>query len=304
MSDPKIGITNLPTPGAPRSPAATPSPASSAGPSAAVLPARPSAAAPRSVPPEKSSRGIDIIFKVGFAVALIVAGYFIFRTVSMQPMLVQAKSDNSQLRTQLDEAKAESVTARANANELTESVSQLQKQHKQLQTETASAKASAEKAAGEIATLQAQLRQAQNETAMAKANAQKASSELAKLQARLQPTPAAPLPAPAVATPAPPAPAPAVTAAPRSKPMPLSVSFRKAEVGDGNAVLLQNTSDTALSVTATFSNPSATASKTYRLVLNSGAVKELGSLGAWKLSSGDRVQVESSGYDPIVRTTP
>jgi len=86
--------------------------------------------------------------------------------------------------------------------------------------------------------------------------------------------------------------------------MPLSVSFRKAELGDGNAVLLQNTSNSTLSVTATFSNPSATASKVFRLVLDSGAVKELGSLGAWKLSPGDRVQVESSGYDPIVKTAP
>jgi hypothetical protein len=242
-----------------------------------------------------------MIFKVGFGLALVVAGYFIFSTVSMKPMLVQAKSDNAQLKTQLDEAKAESVTARANANELSETVAQLQKQQKQLQTDTASAKASAEKAAGEIATLQAQLRQSQNDVTMAKASAQKANSELAKLQARLQPQAAAPAPAPAVATPA--AAAPAVAAA-RGKPMPLSVSFRKAEIGDGNAVLLQNTSDTTLSVTATFSNPSASASKTYRLVLDGGAVKELGSLGAWKLSSGDRIQVESSGYEPVVKTAP
>ena len=243
-----------------------------------------------------------MIFKAGFGVALLVAGYFIFRTVSMQPMLVQAKSDNSQLRTQLDEAKAESVTARANANELTETVSQLQKQQKQLQTETASARASADKAAGEIATLQAQLRQSQSEASVAKANAQRANSELAKLQARLQPTTAAPTPAPAVATPAPPA--PAAAAAPRGKPLPVSVSFRRAEVGDGNAVLLQNTSSATLSIAATFSNPSTTASKTYRLVLDSGATKELGSLGAWKLASGDRIAIESTGYDSIVRTAP
>ncbi len=305
MSDPKIGITNLPAPGAPRSSAGPTSPAGSTGPSGAVLPPRPSTPVSQSQSgqPAKSNRGVDLVFKVGFGVALVVAGFFIFRTISLQPLLVQAKSDNSQLKSQLDQAKAESVTARANANELSDTVAQLQNQQKQLQSDTAAAKANAEKASSEVSGLQAQLRQAQSEAATAKANAQRTAGELAKLQARLQqPSPVTPSSAPVVVAAAPPQ--PVTAAAPRAKPMPVSVSFRKAEVGDGNAVLLQNTSETTLSLTATFSNPSASASKVYRLVLNSGAVKELGSLGAWKLSSGDRIQIESAGFDSVVKTAP
>ena len=241
-----------------------------------------------------------MIFRVGFGVALLIAGFFIFRTVSLQPLLVQAKSDNSQLKTQLDQAKADSVSARANANELSDTVTQLQAQQKQLQNQTATANANAEKADGEISGLQAQLRQAQNQAAMARAEAQKTAAELARLQARLQSTTAT-APAPAVVPTVPP---PVTSAVTHSKPMPVSVSFRKAEVGDGNSVLVQNISDTDLLVNVTFTNPSSTGSKTYHLKLAGGSAKELGSLGAWKLSPGDRVQIDSTGFDSIVRTAP
>jgi hypothetical protein len=240
---------------------------------------------------------------VGFALALVVAGFFIFRTISLQPLLVQAKSDNSQLQTQLAQAKADSVKAQANANELTDAVSQLQSQKQQLQTDTTAAKASADKAAAQISALQAELKQAHNQTVMAKAEADKANGEVARLQARLS----TPAPAPAPVVQAPPqqvaaAAAPAVVT--RAKPMPINVSFRKAEVGDGNALLLQNTSDSTVTANVTFSNASATRSKVFHLTFDSGTVKELGSLGAWKLASGDRIQIDSTGFDSVVKTAP
>jgi hypothetical protein len=143
------------------------------------------------------------------------------------------------------------------------------------------------------------LDQARRELTDAKMNAKKVSDELARLQAQLQAQPNAP------SQPKPVAPevAPAKPMA-SSKPLPLSVVFGKAAVGDGMAVVLKNTSAAPLKVDVRFTNPTSGTSQDFHLAIDPGASKELGSLGAWLLASGDRIDVTAAGYSPIVKIAP
>lgn len=212
----------------------------------------------------------------------------------MQSQLKQARNESIQLQSQSEQARGELGKAQASARELSDEAAKLQAQLEQAKGEVANAKADAEKASGEVAKLQAQLEQAKSEAADAKANAEKASDEVAKLQAQFQAQPK-----PAGAEPVrirPPA--------ANSKEMPLSVSFRKPLVGDGKAVVLQNTSSNTLSVNVKFTDPTSSTNQVYHLMLNGGAIKELGSVGAWKLAPGDKIEIESADYTPIIKTTP
>jgi predicted ribosome-associated RNA-binding protein Tma20 len=98
------------------------------------------------------------------------------------------------------------------------------------------------------------------------------------------------------------APAPAKPAASTLKQLPLNASFKKAMMLDGNALALENTSTSSLSLTVRFSNRSG--SKEFQVKLDPGAVKEMGWLGAWVLAPGDKVEIESPGYESIVKTAP
>jgi hypothetical protein len=40
------------------------------------------------------------------------------------------------------------------------------------------------------------------------------------------------------------------------------------------------------------------------VILEAGVAKEMGSLGAWLLASGDKVEIESANCDSIVKTAP
>jgi multidrug efflux pump subunit AcrA (membrane-fusion protein) len=239
-----------------------------------------------------------VLFKIGFVVLLIAAVFFVILAITMQSQLKQARNESVQLQSQLTQARDEMGKAQASAQELSGEATKLQAQLEQAKGELANAKANAEKASGEIARLQAQLERAKSEAADARANAEKASGELARLRVQPQAQPQA-QPKPIVVEPAPITP----TAA-SSKEMPLSVSFRNAIVGDGKAVVLQNTSSDTLLVNVKFTDPTATTHQVYHLVLDGGAIKELGSLGAWKLGSGDRIEIESADYAPIVKTAP
>jgi len=217
----------------------------------------------------------------------------------LQTQLTQAKNDSVQLQSQLDQARGEMGKSQANVREVSDQATNLQAQLERAKVDVADAKANADKASGEVAQLRAQLEQASSEAAAAKGMAQKAAGEITMLKAQLQAQPK-----PAAAETAPVKPPPVGNLKELQKEMPVGVSFRKALVGDGNAVVLQNTSSNSLPVNVRFTDPTATRTKEYRLVLDAGATKELGSFGAWKLASGDKIEIESVNYDTITKTAP
>ena len=295
MSEPKIAVAGLPSgspPTAPKTPSSPPPPSKP--------PAPPT---PPDSPAERGS-ALAIVAMVGFVVAAIVAGYFIVRAQTLQSDLKQAKSESAQRQTQLEAARAELVKTQGDVKAMSEESAKLQAQVDKAKSETTDAMATAEKASGEAKKLQTQLGQAYKDLAEAKVTAKKATDELAKLQAQLQEqsgvttqaqskqtgTDAAAVKPPAVS----------------GKPMPVSVSFRKAEVGDGMALVLQNTSTAVLAVSVKFSNPTSGANKDYHLAMDAGATKELGSLSpwTWSLASGDKIEVAAPGYNSILKTAP
>jgi hypothetical protein len=250
------------------------------------------------VAPANGGTAFDALFKIGFVVVLIVAAFFIYRTFALQSQLKQAKSENGQVQQQLDKARADVGKAEANANGLSEEKAKLLSQLEQAKAEGAAAKADAAKAAGDLAKLQPQLERAKHEAADAKASAEKAAGDLAKLQAQIQAQSQSPSRPIVIDT------TPAKAPVASLRPVPVNVSFRKASVGEGKAVVLQNISGSALTVNVVFTNPTASRSKDYRLVIDAGTSKELGSLGAWLLASGDRIEIESPGYNSLVKTAP
>jgi hypothetical protein len=298
MSEPKIAI-NIPsqTPtGSPTTPGAKPG-----APSGSGLPSKPASPPPPASPEEGSA--LAGMFKFGFVILLVVAAFFIYRSITLQSQLTQLRNENTQA---LEQAKADVAKAQTDLQGLTEDKVKLLAQVDKATGESADAKASAEKASVEAARMRAQLTQARTDAIDAKASADKASAEVARLQAQLQAllqaqasAQAQPQLKPAVAETA-----QAKTPAAASREMPVLVSFRKAVVGDANSLVIQNISSNALPVTVKFSNTVSSRSKEYRLALDAGATKELGSLGAWILSSGDRVEIGSPDYNSIVKTAP
>jgi flagellar biosynthesis chaperone FliJ len=246
------------------------------------------------------------VFKLAFVLVVIVAGFFIYRTVALQSQAKQAKDESEQLQVQLTQARGDFEKAQASARQLSGETAKLQSQLEQAQGEATTAKAAAEKAAAQVTGLQAVIEQARSEAATAKANALKASDEVRRLQAQLQAQTSAEPQAqgkPATAEPAAAA-APIKPMTANSRQLPVSVTFGKAPIGDGNEVAIKNTSSNPLTVTVKFTDPGATKSKEYRLVIDPGGSKELGSLGAWLLASGDKVEISGAGYDPILKTAP
>jgi hypothetical protein len=297
MSEPKIAVAGLPSgspPTAPKTPSSPPPPSKP--------PAPPT---PPGSPAERGS-ALAIVGMVGFVVAAVVAGFFIVRAQTLQSDCKQAKSESAQRQTQLEAARAELVKAQGDAKAMSDETAKLQVQLEKAKSETTGALATAEKASGEAQKLQTQLGQANKDLAETKVTAKKAMDELAKLQAQMQ----AQLQAQSgVTTQAQPKQtgtdaAAAKPLAVNGKPMPVSVTFRKAEVGDGMALVLQNASTAALAVSVRFTNPTSGANKDYHLAMDAGASKELGSLGAWLLASGDKIEVAAPGYNSILKTAP
>jgi hypothetical protein len=253
-------------------------------------------------PTDGQGTTMGLLFKIAFVVVLLVAGFFIFRAISAQSQLKQVRNDNTLLQSQLDQGKGELGKAQATAQEASDEAARLKAQFAQAQGEAANAKANADKASSQVITLQAQLEQARRDAAAATAKAEKAAAEVAKLQAQAQ----AQMRAQPQAQPKPAAAdlAPVKPTAANAKPMPLSVSFQKPVVGEGKAVVLQNTSSDTLLVNVKFTDRNSTASQVYHLALDGGGAKELGALGAWRLASGDKIEIESADYAPIVAYSP
>ena len=289
MSDqPKIEIANLPSGRPPTAPSNPPKP-----PPPPPPPAPASRPAPADPPPRGSST-VTVALAVLCLLLIAVAAFHVHKVHSLEASLSQNKDETTQLQNQLAQARNDAKTVQDNADKLTQEMSALKTElteARNLYTET---KATVDKLTSQLATLQSQLNEARAAAARSKAAADKAAADLARLQASTQ---SQPEPAPA--------PAPAATStAPAAQPMPVNVSFQKPEVGDGLNVVLQNSSTSTLPLRVKFVNPATGKSKEYQISIESGGTKELGSLGAWKLASGDHVSIESGNFAPLLRIVP
>jgi hypothetical protein len=251
----------------------------------------------------RTAGGIDLasLIVIGVVVvAVAVTGFSIYRGGALKSELVRARGDADRERAELQ---SQIKTASAKIREAAEQTTQMQAQVDVAKTEAATAKANA---ASQVNQLQLQLDQSKRQTVEANSKVQRLSTELASLRTQLQESSVSPSPAPAPA-PAKVQPAPAPAAAVNPEPanlarLPLNVSFKKAPLGDSNALALQNTSNSSLALAVKFSNPSE--SKEVQVKLDPGASREIGWLGAWVLAPGDKVEIKSAGYAAIVRTAP
>jgi hypothetical protein len=263
-------------------------------------PGLPGRSKPSISPKPSIAGGVDLSL-IGMAVLAVVAAFFIYRTVAMQSQVTKARNESTQLRSQVGNLQTDLKQAQDKTKESSDLAAQLQAQANKAQADVASAKASAEKASGEAANLRTQLDQAKRQAADAKASADKVSAQLAKLQAQIQAQAQTQAQTPTEAKP-PAQPAPVKPVVSNLKPMPLSASFKKAQMLDGNALTVQNTSTASLSVAVKFSNQNS--NKVFQVTLEPGAMKEMGWLGPWVLTTGDKVEIESPGYETIIKTAP
>ena len=80
------------------------------------------------------------------------------------------------------------------------------------------------------------------------------------------------------------------------KPLPVEVGYRPALLGDGYVLHLHSTSGKSLPLNVTVTNPTFKKTRTYQIVLDGGAHKEIGHFEGWTLASGDGIQVAHDGY--------
>jgi hypothetical protein len=90
----------------------------------------------------------------------------------------------------------------------------------------------------------------------------------------------------------------------QARKLPVTARFRKAVTGAGFVLLLQNTSRKPLALSVTLSNPTFNKSKTYRVDIDGGLMKEIGYLEGWAFTSGDQIQIQNAEYDPLSVTIP
>jgi flagellar biosynthesis GTPase FlhF len=264
-----------------------------------LRPSHPGTSARPALSARLAAGGVDVsslIVIVVVVLAIGVAGFAVFRGNTLKSELTKAQKQATELKAQADDAHAK---ARAS----TDQAAQLQSLADQAKADAATAKAAADKAATQAAELKTQVEQARRQAADAKAAEQKAAAELAKLQAQLQAQAQAlaQAPTPTTSKPADPT-AVAKPVASSLKPLPVKASFKKAPMLEGNALVIESTSATSMSLIVRFSN--RTASKDFPVTLEPGAVKEMGWLGAWVLASGDKVEIISAGYETLVKTAP
>ena len=72
--------------------------------------------------------------------------------------------------------------------------------------------------------------------------------------------------------------------------------FRKGLLSSGSVAGVKNTSSTAVSLTLTATRPSTGQSKTFRIVVDPSAAKEIGEQEGWAFVKGDQLKVEQPGH--------
>lgn len=84
-----------------------------------------------------------------------------------------------------------------------------------------------------------------------------------------------------------------------SRPLPIRATYRKALLGPGYVLVLQNTSSESLSLVVKLESPTFQRQKTFDVVVDRMRVAELGHLEGWRLASGDLIEISHEGFEPI-----
>jgi hypothetical protein len=80
--------------------------------------------------------------------------------------------------------------------------------------------------------------------------------------------------------------------------MPLQLTYRKAVIGPGLVVGLNNLSERHLAVVLTVTNPTTKQERSFRVDMSPKHTTEIGHLEGWAFASGDLVKVVHSDYRP------
>jgi chromosome condensin MukBEF ATPase and DNA-binding subunit MukB len=81
--------------------------------------------------------------------------------------------------------------------------------------------------------------------------------------------------------------------------LPVTLRQRPALMGGGLVFEIKNISSGVLPVKVKFTSASFGTTKTFDVVMNAGAVKEIGHAEGWAVSPGDVAEVSSAGFDPV-----
>ena len=76
----------------------------------------------------------------------------------------------------------------------------------------------------------------------------------------------------------------------------VSLSFRKAILGNGSVAMIKNTSPQAASISLAFLRTSTNQQKTIDTVIDSSKTKEIGEREGWAFLQGDTIQVSQPGH--------
>lgn len=80
--------------------------------------------------------------------------------------------------------------------------------------------------------------------------------------------------------------------------LPVSVQFRRALLGPGYVLRVNNTSSQPLQVMATVTHPAVNDSRRFDLYIAANGYSEVGKLSGWTTEPGDQIKLENSNYRP------
>lgn len=84
----------------------------------------------------------------------------------------------------------------------------------------------------------------------------------------------------------------------KARELPVKVTFRKAVLGNGYVLGIHNTSQQSLSLGVKLTNPTFNKTKTFRVDLDGGAVKEIGRSEGWTAMANDSIELVCAGFAP------
>jgi hypothetical protein len=85
----------------------------------------------------------------------------------------------------------------------------------------------------------------------------------------------------------------------KARKMPVALSQRPALLGNGIVFRIQNISAAVLPVHVKLTRPTGNMTKTFNLVLDSGAVGTISYTDGWAVATGDQAEITSEGFDPL-----
>jgi hypothetical protein len=86
--------------------------------------------------------------------------------------------------------------------------------------------------------------------------------------------------------------------------LPVRVSFRPAWMGQGMVASFRNVGNQQLTLMVEFRDPNLRTSRDFALVVDAGAMAEVGHPQGWLVSSGQSVRVSASGFKSVTAFAP